>query len=303
MFSTLTITNQVNEKLKLNLTKPGNTGFIVLPITGLTPVKASISSSDITTGDGSRFNSARIPDRNIVLQFVFVETPLLTIDDVRQKSYKYFPIKKKIKMEFKLEDKTIYIYGIVESNEAEIFSQLPGTQISVICNNPYFMDKVSNVTLFSGVEPMFEFPFSNESLTENMITFGEIQNKTQNVVTNTGDTDTGVLINIHATDDVENVSIYNLTNSELIKIDTDVLENITGQKIIKGDDIIINTNQGEKQATLIRDGVETNILNCLGRSIDWFTLNIGDNIFAFTAELGTSNLQFTITNDILYSGV
>jgi len=303
MFDTLIITNQANEKLKLNVTKPGDTGFIVLPITGLSPVKATISSSDITTGDGSRFNRARLPERNIVFQFVFTETSVLSIDDVRRKSYKYFPIKKKIKMEFKMENQTKYIEGIVESNEAEIFTQMPSTQISVVCNNPYFLDKVQNVTLFSGVEPRFEFPFSNESLTEDLITFGEIQHKTENVVVNKGDADTGVIINIHAIDDVKNIAIYNLTNNEVIKIDSDVIETITGSQIIFGDDIIINTNQGCKKATLIREGNEFNILNSLGKKIDWFTLNIGDNIFAYTAEAGTSNVQFTVTNDVLYSGV
>ena len=54
---------------------------------------------------------------------------------------------------------------------------------------------------------------------------------------------------------------------------------------------------------LLRNGLYTNILNCLDRDSDWFQLSKGDNLFAFVAEEGTSNLQFRIQNKIVYEGV
>ena len=49
--------------------------------------------------------------------------------------------------------------------------------------------------------------------------------------------------------------------------------------------------------------VNINILNALGKENDWFTLARGDNIFAFTADVGATNLQFRVYNQIIYEGV
>ena len=86
-------------------------------------------------------------------------------------------------------------------------------------------------------------------------------------------------------------------------IDTVKLEKLTGRGLIAGDDIIINTLKGEKSITLVRSGVSYNILNCLDKNTDWFTLVKGDNIFAFTADSGVTNLQFRIENKVIYEGV
>jgi hypothetical protein len=88
-----------------------------------------------------------------------------------------------------------------------------------------------------------------------------------------------------------------------MKIDTDRLELMTGDPIIAGDDIFISTIKGQKSVTLLREGVYTNILNCLDKNADWFQLVRGDNVFAFTAETGGTNLQFRIENQTVYEGV
>lgn len=88
-----------------------------------------------------------------------------------------------------------------------------------------------------------------------------------------------------------------------MRIDTDKLEAYTGSGIVAGDDIVICTVKGNKSITLIRGGKSTNILNCLEKNADWFQLAKGDNIFAYTAQSGGSNLQFKIENRIVYEGV
>ena len=88
-----------------------------------------------------------------------------------------------------------------------------------------------------------------------------------------------------------------------MKIDTDKLIAMTGSPIITGDDISIVTLVGQKSITLTRDGVETNILNCLDRNSDWLRLVKGDNIIAYTADIGSVNLQFAIENRTIYEGV
>lgn len=302
MIKSITVTNYLGDSLKLELTRPELSGFIVTSVTGLGAGTANINTTDIATNDGSLYNSARVQSRNIVLSLQFLWKD--TIEDARQRSYKYFPIKKKVKLVIETDNRLSEIEGYVESNEPNIFSKDETTDISIICPYPFFSSAAGDqTTIFSGIEPMFEFPFSNESLEDNLLIMGEIQNKTENVVVYEGDVETGVTITIHALGDASNITIYNVSTREVMSIDTDKLEAMTGSAIVAGDDIVICTVKGQKSVTLIREGVFTNILNCLGKNANWFQLSKGDNIFAYTAESGASNIQFKIENKILYEGV
>lgn len=178
--------------------------------------------------------------------------------------------------------------------------------ISIICPDPNFYSagaQGDNTVIFSGIEKVFEFPFENNSLTEPLIEFGSIENKTEQVVVYHGDAKIGVTITIHAVGDAEMISIYNTGTREIMRIDTDKLKEMTGDGIISGDEIVICTVRNQKKATLLRNGKETNILNCLGKPIQWFSLSKGDNIFAYTATGGSSNLQFKVENKIIYEGM
>jgi len=307
MIKSITVTNYLGDSIKLELGRPEKSGFLIESISGLGPGKANINTTEVSTNDGSLFNSARLNQRNIVFEFIFVETINgESIEDVRQKSYKYFPLKKKLDLLIETDNRIAKTTGYVESNEPNIFSSQEGSQISIICPDPYFYSAGSdsnNTTFFYGIEPVFEFPFSNESLTDPLITFGNIHLKTENVITYKGDTEIGVTIRIHAIGEAENITIYNTGTREIMRIDTTKLESLTGSGIVAGDDIIIKTQKGDKSITLIREGKTTNILNCLDKKTDWFTLVKGDNIFAFTAESGTTNLQFWIESKVIYEGV
>lgn len=303
MIRSLTITNNIGDSIELELTKPEKSGFIVKEITGLGPVKSTINITQVTTNDGGVFNSARLPYRNIVMNLRFMQTEKETIEDVRHKSYKYFPIKKQITILIKTDNRELQTRGYVESNEPNIFSENEESSISIICPDPYFYSTEINETTFSGIEPLFEFPFSNESLTEPLLELGSIQNMQEQVITYEGDADVGVIMTIHAIGSASNIVIYNTGTREQMGIDTTKLETITGSGIVDSDTIIINTKKNQKRITLLRNGVETNILNCLAKGSKWFTLTKGDNLFAYTAESGSSNLQFSIANEVVYSGI
>ena len=307
MIYSFAITNYLGDRVKLELGKPEVSGFLIKSVTGLGPVKANINTTEVVTNDGSMFNSARLSQRNIVFQLAFVDTVYgETIEDIRQKSYKYFPAKKNVEIVIETDNRYVKIKGYVESNEPDIFSSQEGTQISIICPDPYFYsagEDGNNVTDFYTIDPMFEFPFSNESLTDPLLIFGEIQIKTEGVITYYGDSEIGVVIYIHAIGPATNINIYNTETREVMMINTTKLEKLTGKGLVASDDIVINTTKGEKSITLIREGASYNILNCLDKNTDWFTLSKGDNIFAFTAETGVTNLQFRIENQVIYEGV
>ena len=132
---------------------------------------------------------------------------------------------------------------------------------------------------------------------------GVLVNNTEKALFYDGDADVGLKIFIHAIGEASNLTIHNLTNNEQMTIDSSKLIKLTGSDIVEGDSITIETVRGYKSITLLRDGIHTNILNCLTKDSDWFTLSQGDNIFAYRADTGSTNLQFRITNKIVYSGV
>lgn len=307
MIYSIVVTNYLGDRIKLELGKPDVSGFLIKSITGLGPAKANVNTTEVSTNDGSLFNSARLSQRNIVLDMVFINTVYgESIEDLRQKSYKYFPLKKSVELTIETDNRYAKTTGYVESNEPNIFSSQEGTQISIICPDPYFYsagEDGNNVTNFYSIDPMFEFPFSNESLDEPLLVFGEIQIKTEGVITYHGDSEIGVMIYIHAIGPATNINIYNTETREVMRINTEKISSLTGKGIVASDDIVINTAKGEKSITLIRESVSYNILNCLDKNTDWFTLAKGDNIFAFTADSGVTNLRFRVENKVIYEGV
>jgi hypothetical protein len=303
MIKSVTITNDINESIKLELTRPEKSGFIVQDIGGLGPVNATINTTKNATNDGAAYNSSSLDYRNITMQLVFMDTPKETIEDIRYKTYKYFPINKPVRVLVETDKRLAEIEGYIEKNEPTIFSNKEFCTLSIICPDPFFYSLDTNETVFYGVEPTFEFPFENSSLTDQSIEFGTIQNKTEQTVYYEGDSEVDVTIIMHATGDVSNVTIYNVSTREQMKLDTTRLEALTGSKIIAGDTITIKTRKNQKKITLLRDGKVINILNCLEKGTKWFKLKKGDNIFAYIADEGTTNLQFNIRNKIIYDGV
>lgn len=304
MIKSVTVTNHLGESKKFELRFPEKSGFLIQSISGLGPAKANINSTEIATNDGSIFNSARLTSRNIVLSLALMMQP--TVEDIRLMAYKYFPIKKRIKLIFETDRRTAEIYGYVESNEPDIFSKYVTTQISIICPDPYFYSAGQNGiqrTIFYGIEPLFEFPFSNESLTENTIIFGEIVNLSEQSIFYNGDSDVGLNITINATGEATNVAIYNALTRDVMYINTDKLELLTGSPIINGDEITISTVKGNKYINLLRDGENINILNVLDKTTRWHQLSRGDNLFAFVADTGIDKLQFQVENRIVYEGI
>ena len=302
MIKSVTITNHLGESIKLDLFNPEESGFIIKSIEGLGPVKANINFKELATNDGAIDNSARLSSRNIVMSLQFMESP--TIEETRLKSYKYFPIKRNVK--FLIETDICETIGRVETNVPTIFSNAEGCQISILCSNPYFYsagENGTNQTIFYGTEPLFEFPFSNESLTEDLIEFGSIENRTEGTIYYDGDTEIGITIQIHAVGEAEGLVIYNTKTREIMRINDDKLKSLMGSGIQAGDEITITTSRGEKGIYMLRSGVTTNILNSLEKPIKWFQLSKGDNTFAYTASAGLTNLQFRIENKVIYEGV
>lgn len=301
MIKAFEIINYVGETLRMQLDDPYASGFIVRNVTGLGPVKADINFTEMASSDGGVENSARMGTRNIVFTLQFLQSP--TIEETRHTSYRFFPIKHQVSIIVETDRGKCRTEGTVESNEPEIFSEEEGCSISILCGNSYFYDVKDQIIYFNGINPLFEFPFENNSLDENLIEFGEILNFTERIIVYEGDGNPGMVITVHLIGKMKGLTFYNVDTRDSISIKDAELNRIIGSEVMAGDDIIIDTNQGKKSITLVRAGVKYNILNAVDRPIHWFKLRKGENTFAYGCEEGISNVQLKIQNKVLYEGV
>lgn len=163
MLKSVTVKNYLSESLTLILDRPEESGLIIESITGIGAENATVNITEVSSKDGGIFNSARRDKRNIVMNLKFLETKdAPTIEDVRHKTYKFFPLKRKITLTFLTDNWELMIDGYVESNEPDIFSKDEGCQISILCPEPNFRSSKGQRTWSSGSEPLFEFPFHND---------------------------------------------------------------------------------------------------------------------------------------------
>lgn len=302
MIKSIKVTNPKGESLVLDLFHPEKSGLIVRSISGLGPPKASINSTDLATADGALYSSARASTRNIVFNLQFMFAP--TIEDSRQLTYKYFPLKKLIKIEVETDNRSLETSGYVESNQPDIFSKEETTQISILCLNPFFYDPNPSVTQFATVTPTFEFPFSNELTNENFIEFGTINLDTRSIIDYIGDVDTGVLITIHALGSVSGyLTIYNVETQEKMVVDLAKIKTLIGKDYGSGDDIIISTVSGDKYVQVLHDGKYTNAIAAIEKLADWFQVSVGRNIFNFTVTKGIENLVMSFSYRNAYGGI
>lgn len=302
MIKSITVTNPKGESLVLDLFHPEKSGLIVKSVSGLGPPKATINNTDLATADGALYSSARASTRNIVFNLQFMYAP--TIEDSRQKTYKYFPLKKKIKIRVETDNRTLETEGYVESNQPDIFSKEESTQISILCLDPFFYDPLPSLAQFATVTAAFEFPFSNESLTEDLIEFGTINLDTRSTLNYEGDVDTGVLITIHALGEVSGkIIVYNVETLEQIAIDLSRIKTLIKRDFGNGDDIIISTVSGDKYVQILHDGKYTNGISAIEKNADWFQISVGRNIFNFTATSGVDHLAMTFSYRNAYGGI
>lgn len=309
MLHKIVITNPKGETLELELSNPEKSGFTVAKVEGLGPPQANINGQEMASSDGMFYSSSRADKRQIIFTLEFRSRDhnskygYLSIEECRHRCYRYFPLKKEITITTYTDSQVLYTKGYVESNKPEPFSRQEYATISVVCPDPFMYEFVDARTVFSGIQPAFEFPFSNESLTEPLLQLGQIWLDTTAVLDYSGTIDTGIVITIHAFGDCEGIQLFNIDTLERIAIDTERIYTITGDRFQAKDDIIISTVRGDRYCKLLRNGQYTNIIGALGRDTDWFQISNGSNAFGFSATSGESNISVTFSYQNAYMGV
>ena len=270
---------------RLSLTE--NPNFDILSVEGTNPPPSAINTVPIVGLDGTRFNSSRVEQRNIVLT-LNIQQP---IENNRIVLYRFFRSKRWVRLIYENNHRRVYIDGYVESFENNPWTELQQPQISIICPKPFWISTSDTAVDFSNVIPLFEFPFD---IPAEGIEFSQLST-VMTATVDVGEVQTGGIIRFHAlADGVENPKFFNETTGEYFGID------ITMQL---DDIIIVNTNQGEKSVVLIRDGTTTNLLSQRTVGSVWLQFISGVNTVSYSADSEADKLIVDLTIVRKYEGV
>lgn len=182
-----------------------------------------------------------------------------------------------------LPDESIkYSVAYAENNDVFAKFQIVGT-----APNPLFVDVNEHQTTFVTTVPVFHFPLIiSESLPDKGIIFGRrTENLIVNVVNN-GSVTVGMKVVFKANGTVVNPKLINVNTQE---------ELILTKTLVAGEEIVVNTNIGEKSVKG-RIGNSSYVNYYMYKRIDspWLQLEIGDNLFRYDADEGVNNLDIFV---------
>ena len=219
--------------------------YQVTDISGLNPPNANINTSNYANGDGSSFNSSRIPNREVVIT-VYINGD---IQKNRLTLYKFFRNKEWCKIYYKDDYRDVFVEGYVQTLEVTPFVQKQVAQISILCPDPYLKDIETIVQSISKVIKRFTFPFSI-NIDEPIPISSFDPEKVTNVI-NDSESKTGLIINVKFMGTVNKLEIRNVDNGENFIVD---------YEFHKNDKLVINCNRGSKSIILTRDAVKYNLI-------------------------------------------
>ena len=186
-FFTLKIQNTKGEIFELT---HNTRDYVVADVQGLTRPPTTINTSACAGIDGTFFNSARMEQRNIVIDLILRGD----IEGNRQRLYRIFPAKTPCTVYFKNWNRDVKIKGYVETLEGDIFAVREQMQISIICPKPFWQDMQTIYTELSSMVNRFKFPFSIEA--ENPIPIASYGDPGCAIIENPGDVETGFICRI-----------------------------------------------------------------------------------------------------------
>ena len=310
MIEYIEVINEAGDHLRLPLSNPWETGIAVMNIQGIGTTKANINMTSYADSDLKKKNGVTLDTRNITLTLQFLGTEIKSVEQLRDTAYVFFTPKKTIHFIVKTDNRFVGIDGTVESNEPDIFSKDEQTQISILCEDPLWYDETEKDTKrddydFNSLIPMLEFPFSNESLTDELIVLGEIRHAPINAIDYPGEYDIGLSITLHCSGIVIDPIIYCSRQNGYFKLNTALLADIIpdADRFLTGDTITINTYNGSKSILLLRNGVVYNILHLLASKSVWPILKTGKNEFRVDAKNGFEYLQISYQYATGYLGI
>ena len=282
----LTLENAAGDQLSFGMGSP----FQIDLIEGLNPPAATINTSEIALMDGAKYNSAKVNMRTLNIAFAIVQDPAKN----RLEVFKVLKSKQYVKISYSSLYRDVYAEGYIASIDITYFEMMQVVTCSIICPSPFFKAVQEVVNELRNIVNAFHFPFSSTATPQ--IVFSYFSTDLGITVDNDGDVDCGMIIELYANDTVTNPKIFNYITQDFIGL------NITMQA---GDLITLDTSAGQKTATLLRAGVESNVFNNVIQGSTWLQLEANGSTFVYEVGAGSnaSNLSVTFKHTDLYEGV
>lgn len=236
-----------------------SSGFRVVKIEGLGPVKANLVSSSFANADGEQFQSSRREARNIKFELELEPDPETdTVYSLRNKLYRVFMTESKVKLTFILLDGlSVDIVGVVEDCDVEHFTNEPKANISIMCFEPDFIDPLPIAV------PGFTVADETDSMN----------------IEYDGTVETGIQLVLNVDRALPEFTVYHvLPNDEVQTLE------FNNYPLEAGDTLTISTVFGSKGATLVRAGTSSSVLYGVSPQSKWIELLPGDNSIRVYAE-------------------
>ena len=286
--------NKLNLKLIQgdNVLYLDNLNYKIISVEGLDYPEVKTNTTSNAHYDGSYIDSQKAEKRTITIQADYIKDINKEVE--RQKLISFFNFKNSgtLIIEYSnLTRSTDYRITDFKSSIENVHDKLT-FEVELLCCNPYLneVDKI-RVDIAKWIEN-FHFPLTITD--DNPIVMGyRSPSKIVNIF-NSGDTESGLIIELKATGEVVNPQILNVNSLEFLKIN---------RTLVSGEIIRINTNQGNKKIIDILDKAESNIMNYLDIGSTFLKLYKGDNLFKYSATTGADNLEVSIYYNPSYLGV
>ena len=283
-------TNENGESIELSPFSVYTTN-VAENVVGLSDVSAKINTVQAIGQDGTTWASTILQPRDITIKGTITER------DVGKKGVYRRGLNHVLNPKYKgtLE----YVYGSFRRKIECWPEKAPSYSgdryydqytIDLYCPSPFWEEATSSTASVSSWEGGFEFPVE----IGDEFVFGEKTLGVTVYVTNSGDTECGMSIHFKALGNVQNPKLLNIRTNEYMKL------NFAMQA---GDEIVINTHYGNKNAVLTRDKVSSSIFRYVDADSTFLMLGLGTNAFQASADEGASDLEISITYSNLYLGV
>lgn len=263
--------------------------FSIVDIEGLNPPTATINTSQLALMDGAKFVSSKMNVRTIKIAFAIEYEAAKN----RIEIYKVLKSKQWIKLYYNGQYRQVFIEGYIQSIDISYFAMKQIVTCSILCPSPYFMQAKEIVNELRKIVSAFTFPFA--STEEPELVFSYISNDTGITIENYGDVECGMIIEMLATDSITNPKVINYVTGEFFKVEV---------TMAAGDQIIIDTRPENMTATMIHNGVSSNVFNKVTIGSTWLQLSPFGDTFVYEVGTGnTANLDVVFKHYNLYEGV
>lgn len=284
MFSVI-FENQNGDQLSFGMGSP----FTITEIQGLNPPDATINTSQIALIDGAKYNSGKVNMRQLNIAFAIEYSASYN----RIAVFNVLKSKQQVRMYYTGDYRSVYIDGYIQSINVDYFAMKQIVTVSILCPSPFFREAQVIVNELKNIISAFHFPFASTEAPQ--LVFGYFSNDVGVTIENQGDVETGLIIELYARSPITNPKIFNYITQEFIGLN---------YSMQTADLITIDTNKGQKTATLLRNGVETNIFNYVMPNSTWLQLDASGSTFVYEVASGVlGDLLVTFKHSNLYEGV